>query len=691
MTKTDAKKRIEKLREEINYQRYLYHVLDKGDISDAAHDSLKHELQKIEEQFPDLVTPDSPTQRVGGVPLPAFKKVQHKTRMLSLEDVFSFEEFSAWFTRVKKVYPSGTYDFYAEIKMDGLAVSLIYEDGLLVTAATRGDGRVGEDVTQNLRTIEAIPLRLRLPTEKDLGHFLDRFGHALDEKKLVRRLKKLEDRIEVRGEVYMSNKVFDALNKEQRKKGEELFVNPRNAAAGAIRQLDSRVTARRKLSFFGYALLGDFGLTTHEQGHELLKLIGVPVNSLNEHCATPSDVEVYHQKIQKKREADEMPYMLDGVVVVVNDDRTNERLGVVGKAPRGVVAYKFPAEQATTVVTEVRWQVGRTGALTPVAVMEPVFVGGTTVRHATLHNMDEIERLGLKIGDTVILEKAGDVIPKIVQVLPRLRPKNAHAISAPTQCPACNARVARRDDEVAITCVNKNCPAKHAENIIHFVSKKAFNIDGLGEKIVKQLMDVGIILTPADIFKLDKSMLTDLERFGEKSADNLMISIDAARRVTLPRFIFGLGIMHIGEETARDLANHFGTVAKWRRAPHDELQKIAGVGDVVARSLAEWLAEAQNQKLIDELLGAGVKVETVRVSHHRPLEGKTFVFTGELEGLTREDGKERVRRLGGAVSGSVSKNTDYLVAGENTGSKYEKAQKLGVTIINEKEFLKLAS
>lgn len=688
MTKAQAKQRIEKLREEINFHRYQYHVHDKLEISEAALDSLKHELYQLEQKFPDLITPDSPTQRVGGKPLPEFKKVQHKTPMLSMEDVFNLDELEEWIARNRRMYPRGRYDFFAEIKMDGLAVSLVYEDGLLKVGATRGDGRVGEDVTQNLKTIEAIPLRLRRPTEKELGKFLDDYGEGIDEKKFFHRLQTLAGRLEVRGEAYMTKKVFDELNREQKKKGESLFANPRNASAGAIRQLDSSITASRRLSFYGYALLGDFGLRTHEQAHLLMPLLGIPQNPLNRFCKDRGAVEEFHKKIHEMRE--QLAYWTDGIVVVVNDDVTFERLGVVGKAPRAIIAYKFPAEQATTRVKEVRWQVGRTGVLTPVAVMEPVFVAGTTVQHATLHNMDEIERLGLRIGDTVILEKAGDIIPKVVTVLPRLRPKTAKAIKPPRKCPVCGQAVERRKGEVAIVCANRACPAKHAERIIHFVSKKALDIDGLGEKIVHQLMGAGLLATPADIFKLTKSQLVDLERFGEKSAENLIAAIDTAREPPLARFIFGLGITHVGEETAVDLARNFGTIQKFRRATLEELQKISGIGDVVAASIAEWLEEKSNQKLIDDLLDRGVKPQAVQLPKRRPFAGKTFVFTGELEGITRDEAKEKVRRLGGEVSGSVSKNTDFVVLGAEPGSNYDKANKLGVKIIDEREFLRMA-
>ncbi|KKU12650.1 MAG: ligase protein, partial [Parcubacteria group bacterium GW2011_GWC2_45_7] len=448
MTKEEAKKCIKKLREEINYHRYMYHVHDKLEISEAALDSLKHELFKLEQHFPELIASDSPTQRIGGKPLPAFKKVTHASPMLSMEDVFSPVELEAWLTRNKRLYPLGIYDFYTEIKMDGLAVSLVYENGLLKVGATRGDGRVGEDVTQNLKTIEAIPLRLRVPSEKEISDVILRSETTKDPEPRVKHgilrfaqddahvvhhkiLRALEQgRIEIRGEAYMSKKTFEELNREQKKKNEAPFANPRNAAAGSIRQLDSNITASRKLSFFGYALSGDLGLTTHEQAHALMKLLGVPINPLSEYCRNLKAVVDFHEKVYKMRE--KLPYWTDGIVVVVNNDQTFERLGVVGKAPRGIIAFKFPAEQATTRVREVRFQVGRTGVLTPVAVMGPVFVAGTTVKHATLHNMDEIERLGLKIGDTVILEKARDIIPKVVQVLPKLRTGQEKTIRPPS-------------------------------------------------------------------------------------------------------------------------------------------------------------------------------------------------------------------------------------------------------------------
>lgn len=679
MDHNDAMRRVEKLKGEIDHYRYLYHVLDRQEITDAALDSLKHELFKLEQQFPDLITPDSPTQRVGGKPLPEFKKVPHRTPMLSMEDVFSPEELTEWLERIKRVYPQGTYEFYSEIKMDGLAVSLMYRKGNFVVGSTRGDGKIGEDVTQNLRTIEAIPLRLREPTEAEM----EKIG--ADYEKVVHALAYGE--IEIRGEVFMRKKIFEALNREQKKIDEEPFANPRNASAGAIRQLDPVISASRKLSFFGYALSGDFGIETHEQQHKLMTLLGVPINPLSQHCTTLEEVVTYHKKIGKMRE--KLPYWTDGVVAVINDDRTFERLGVVGKTPRGTVAYKFPAEQSTTKVREVRFQVGRTGVLTPVAVMDPVFVAGTTVQHATLHNVDEIERLGLKIGDTVILEKAGDIIPKIIKVLTKLRSGREKVIHAPTHCPVCNAKVTRAEGEVAIVCSNRNCPAKHLERISHFVSKKAFDIDGLGYKLVEQLTEAGLISTPADIFKLTKSDLVDLERFGEKSAENLVAAIDKARHVMLARFIFGLGVKHVGEETAVDLANHFGTLKKIRAATLEELGHVSNIGEIVAQSLYEYFQDKQNQKLVDDLLASGVTIEEVHVSRYQPFKGMVFVLTGGLESMTRDEAKEKIRALGGDISSAVSKNTDYVVAGSDPGDKYDKAKKLGIKIVNESEFRRI--
>ncbi len=686
MDKAEAKQRIEKLKIEINHHRYLYHVLDTQEISDAALDSLKHELYDLEQKFTDLITPDSPTQRVSGKPLDKFKKVRHSVRMLSLEDIFSFEELEAWQTRIKKLITAKP-DYFAEMKTDGLAISLTYEDGVLTTGATRGDGVTGEDVTQNIKTIEAIPLKLHQPSEKELNKFYKNFNKSFDKKKLEKFIKDFKGRFEVRGEVYMQKKVFEKLNKAQKRKGEPEFANPRNAAAGSIRQLDPKIAQERELDFFGYNIITDIGQTTHEQSHELMKLLGIKINPIYAHCSSLSDVQKYFDSVQKKRK--KLDYWIDGIVINVNNIDLYKKLGVIGKAPRGMIAYKFPAEQATTIVKEVRWQVGRTGAITPVAVMDPVQIAGTTVTHATLHNYDEIKRLGVKIGDTVILEKAGDIIPKVVKVLPKLRTGKERPISAPKKCPVCGAGVKRKPGEVAIYCTNPKCFATEMRKISHFVSKNAFNIEGLGHKIVEQLINEGLITSAADLFTLTKGDLQPLEGFAEKAAENLIKAIDQAKDLSFSRFIYALGIRHVGEETAIDLANHFGALQKLIGASEAELESIPDVGGVVAKSIHEYFQDSRNQKLVQDLIKNGVRIQEVRTRRHQPLKGKSVVLTGSLESMTRDDAKTRLRALGANVSSSVSKNTDFVVAGADPGSKYDKAKKLGVKVIDEKEFLKI--
>lgn len=687
MNKTEAKERIEKLKKEINHHRYLYHVLDRQEISDAALDSLKHELYKLEQQFPEFITPDSPTQRVSGKALDKFKKVKHSVRMLSLEDIFTFKELEAWQERIKKIVPGAELEYFAEIKTDGLAISLVYENGILKTGSTRGDGVTGEDVTQNIRTIEAIPLKLHRPSSEDVREFYKKHGNRINKNKLEAFLKNFAGQFEARGEAFMRKDVFEKLNREQKEKGLSTFANPRNAAAGSIRQLDPKITASRKLDFFGYDIVADVGQTTHEQAHELMKLVGIKINPIYSYCRTINDVRDYFGSVQKKRQ--KLDYWIDGIVASVNNLDIFKKLGVVGKAPRGMIAYKFPAEQATTIVRDVKWQVGRTGAITPVAIMDPVFIAGTTVTHATLHNYDEIKRLGIKIGDTVILEKAGDVIPKVVEVLPKLRIGKEKEIKPPTHCPICGSKLVKKPGEVAIYCPNKNCFAQQARRIIHFVSKNAFNIEGLGKKIVEQLINQGLIASAADLFTLTKGDIEPLERFAEKSAENLINAIDNARHVSLARFIYALGIRHVGEETAADLANHFSTLNKIVRAKPEDLASVPDIGDVVAKSIFEFFNEPKNQKLIKELIKNGVKIEEPKLGRHQPLKGKIFVLTGSMDLLTRDQAKARIRELGGEVSSSVSKKTDYLVVGAEPGSKFDKAKKLGVNTINEREFLKL--
>ncbi len=682
MLKQEAKARIDKLKKEVEHHRYLYHVLDRTEITDAALDSLKHELYKLEQEYPEFITPDSPTQRVGGEPLAKFKKVTHETPMLSMEDVFSPEELADWHERNRKLISKLPEDFYVEIKMDGLAVSLVYEDGVLVQGSTRGNGQIGEEVTGNLRTIEAIPLKLREPSEAETEKFIKDAGAGLDAKKFRAAL--AGGRIEIRGEAYMRKKVFNELNKEQEKKGEPPFANPRNAAAGAIRQLDPKVAASRRLSFFGYQLATDVGERTHETAHAIIKFLGAPVNPLSRRCRSLPEVATYQAEIRAKREG--LDYWTDGVVVVVLDNERFDRLGVVGKTPRGHVAYKFPAEQVTTVVREVVWGVGRMGTVTPVAVVDPVFVAGTTVTHATLHNLDEIERLGVKVGDTVILEKAGDVIPKIVSVLPRLRTGREKAIQAPKKCPMCGTELVRPDGAVALICPNKKCFARNLAAIAHFVARNAMDIEGLGEKTIEQFMNEGLVRDPADLYELTVGDVLPLERFAETSAANIVSAVAKARQASLPRFLYALGIEHVGEETAMNVASHFGTVEKLRRAGVEELTAIEGVGEVVAKSVVDWFRDPLREKYLDRLLRR-VEVKPAPKKITGPLSGKTFVFTGELQSMSRDEAKEKVRALGAKASESVSKLTDCVVAGPGAGEKLDKARKLGVNVLNEKEFL----
>ncbi len=682
----EAAERAKKLRALINEERYKYHVLDNSDLSEGALDSLKHELWELEQAHPELVTPDSPTQRVAGKALPGFGKVSHATPMLSLEDVFARVEFEAWIERLRRRVPHFTLDLYAEIKMDGLAVSLEYDKGAFVRGSTRGDGRVGENITQNLKTIDAIPLALRRPSEAELKTFLKSFGDGLDLAKLEKIVERLlGGRLEARGEVYMTKKTLEKINAAAKKSGGQVFANPRNAAAGSLRQLDSRITASRKLDFFAYDLVTNDGLVTHEQCHELLKLFGLPANPLNTRCKDTQDVQTLYDRIHKKRET--LSYWIDGVVVGVNDLALFARLGVVGKAPRGMVAYKFPAEAVTTVVREVRWQTGRTGAITPVAVMDPVLVAGTTVRHATLHNLDEIKRLGLKIGDTVVLQKAGDVIPKITQVLPKLRTGKEKGIVAPKKCPACGRPPVRHEGEVALMCENPDCEAKDLGRLLLFVSKRAFDIDGLGEKIMEQLMDAGLVSEPADLFELAPGDLESLEGFAEKSAAQLVAAAGAAKRVTFARFVLALGIRHVGEETAVELAEAFGTLEKLRNASLEELKNIPQIGDVVALSVHDYFRSPKHQKELDRLLEAGVEIEKPKRGAAQPLKGLIFVLTGTLESLSRDEARDRILALGGRVASSVGKDTSYVVVGEEPGSKADKAKKLGRPVLSEKAFL----
>ncbi|MGC9048883.1 MAG: NAD-dependent DNA ligase LigA [Patescibacteria group bacterium] len=680
MTKGEAKKRIKKLRKEIQRHDYLYYVLDKPEISDAAYDALKRELIALEKQYPEFITPDSPTQRVGGSPLEKFEKVKHRVPMLSLQDAFNEQEISDWEERIKKLFPDEKFDYFVELKMDGLAVSLIYKNGIFYKGSTRGDGIIGEDVTQNIKTIKTVPLRLRL----------EEFS------------KKLPSEIEIRGEVFMTKKAFEELNQEQKRKGESLFANPRNAAAGSVRQLDPKITASRKLDFYAYQIIADLGQKTHQESHQILKQIGFKENPNNQYCKNLEEVIDFHQKISKIR--DSLPYEIDGIVVTVNNNLLFDKLGVVGRTPRGSIAYKFPGKEATTKIKEIIVQVGRTGKLTPVAVLEPIQVGGVTISRATLHNEDEIKRLGVKIGDTVIVQRAGDVIPDIVSVLKNLRTGKEKEFRMPKKCPICGALVYKKESEVDYYCSNKNCFATQRRRIYHFVSKKAFDIVHLGPKIVDQLIEEGLIKDAADIFILTQGDIEPLERFAEKSAQNLIEAIQKSKIIPLNRLIYALGIRHIGEENAQLLAKEIIKklkikIKKLRISQFlriiqsfslDDLTKIPDVGPIVGQSIYDWFHHKNNIEFLKKLEKNGIEIELTQISiKKQKLADLKFVLTGELESMTRDQAKEKIRELGGDISESVSKKTNFVVVGKNPGSKFQKAKQLGVKIVNEEEFLKM--
>lgn len=663
MGKEQAKQRIEKLKELINKNRYLYHVLDRQNIPDSALDSLKHELFLLEQKYPELITKDSPTQRVGGEPLKEFKKVEHSVPMLSIEDIFTEQELFDWESYLKRLEPSNSFEYFCELKIDGFAVTLIYEKGIFSYGATRGNGKIGEDITQNLKTIESIPLKLDA----------EGFGE------------KIKGRVEIRGEVYMGKADFEKLNKELVKKRELPYSNPRNLAAGSIRQLDPRLAASRPLKFLAYDLVTDLGQKKHSEEHSLLPKLGFKTDS-GEVCNNLKEVMRFWKEIARKRES--LPFQIDGVVISLNDNFLFQKLGVAGKSPRAIRAFKFSPKQATTRILDIKIQIGRTGAATPVAVLEPVEVEGVTIARATLHNEDEIKKLGVRIGDTVIIERAGDVIPAVSKVLSELRSGKEKEFIFPKNCPICKKGLAKPKKEVIWRCHNKDCQARKRENLYHFVSKKAFDIKGLGPKIIDKLVDEGLIFKTADMFDLKEKELAFLERFAEKSAGNLVESIQDSKELSLSRFIYALGIRHVGEETALSLAEYFGSADKLRSAKKEELRNIPDVGEKVSESIFEWFQEKQNQELVDSLIKVGIKTIKPEITGKK-LQGKTFVITGTLEAITRNEAHKRIRMTGGHPTDSVSKQTDYLVSGKNPGSKLEKAKTLGVKIIDEKTFLEL--
>jgi DNA ligase (NAD+) len=684
MTKKEAKKRIEKLRKLIDKYRYSRHVLDKELVPIEVEDSLKKELFDLEQKYPEFITPDSPTQRVGGKVLEKFEKVRHPVPMISLNDAFSEKDMEDWLERISKLLTKEEFkkiDFFCEPKLDGLAIELIYRDGIFSIGATRGDGIFGENVTQNLKTIESVPLRLREVDEvvKDL----EKEG----EKEIADFIRKngLKE-VVVRGEAIITKKNFELVNKEQEKLGEPTFANPRNLAAGSIRQLDPKITAKRRLDVDAYDLITFHGQKTHQQEHKILHALGFKTN--NKYCKYCKNLkEVFDFRNYWLKNREKLPYEIDGVVVQVNDNKIFQKLGVVGKAPRGAIAFKFPLKQTTTILKDVQFQVGRTGAVTPVAILEPVEVGGVTITRATLHNEDMIKKLGVKIGDTVAVGRAGDVIPEVIQALPELRTGKEKEIKFPRDCPVCGQKLVRPEGEALWRCQNPKCPAKERRYFYHFVN--SFEIMGLGPKIVDRLLDEGLIEDPADLFTLKEGDISVLERFGEKSAKNLINAIQSKKEINLARFIYALGIRNVGEETAQDLAEHFGSIEKLKKASLEELQKVTDIGPVVAKSIYDFFREKRNLEFIEKLKKVGVKIIEEKKAKKQTLKGLTFVFTGGLESMSREEAKKKVRELGGDVSESVSKRVNFVVVGNEPGSKLEKAKKLGIKMITEKEFLSM--
>ncbi|MGC2255874.1 MAG: NAD-dependent DNA ligase LigA [Candidatus Acidiferrales bacterium] len=660
-------KEIEKLRDEIRKLEYLYYVLDAPQISDAAFDKIMRKLKAIEEEHPEFITPDSPTQRVGGKPRGGFQTYRHARPMMSLDNALSYEELREFDRRARQLTGREQIEYVAEHKFDGLSLALIYENGVLVRGATRGDGQTGEDVTANVKTIRSIPLRLDLAEMKKLGLPAD---------------------IEVRGEAMMTRAAFEELNRQQAATGGKHFANPRNAAAGAVRVLDPAITASRKLDFFAYYLLSGarVPLKKHSQSLEALKRLRFRASDDFEVCDGIEQVEKYCAKWEAKR--DKMPYEIDGVVVKVNDVALQSELGYTSKAPRWAIAFKWAARQATTLVKEIGFNVGRTGTLTPVAFFEPVPIGGVTVSKSTLHNMDEVERLNIHAGDTVLVERAGDVIPHVLKVVKH--GKEEKPVVVPEKCPECGTRVHRVEGEVAYRCVNAMCPARRRESLIHFAGRHAMNIDGLGDKLVDQLVEKGIVKDFADLYALKLDDLAGLERMAEKSGQNLLDEIAASKKNELSRLIYGLGIGFVGERTAQLLAEHFGSLGKIADASVDELMEVNEIGPKVAASVSDFFSEKANRKLIERLREKGVRMkEERRALTDSRLVGKSFVFTGALERHSREEAGQLVASHGGKVISSVSKKTDYVVAGADPGSKLAKAQSLGVPILDEAAFEKL--
>ena len=658
---------IDKLRQDLRRYEYEYHVLDNPTIPDAEYDRLFHQLKALESAHPELITADSPTQRVGAKPLSGFAQIRHEIPMLSLDNAFSDEEFYAFVKRIEDrlIRLPEPLTFCCEPKLDGLAVSILYVNGVLTQAATRGDGTTGEDITANIRTIRNIPLQLLMDNPPA--------------------------RLEVRGEVFMPHEGFERLNQQALEKGEKTFANPRNAAAGSLRQLDPKITSKRPLVLNAYGIGIAEGVdlpNTHYDRLQWLKSIGIPVNPEIRLCNGTDEVLDFYRDIQNKRSS--LGYDIDGTVLKINDIALQEKLGFISKAPRWAIAYKFPAQEELTRLNDVEFQVGRTGAITPVAKLEPVFVAGVTVSNATLHNGDEIERLDIAIGDTVVIRRAGDVIPQIIGVLHDRRPADARPIVFPETCPVCDSAIVRIEGEAVARCTGGLfCAAQRKEALKHFVSRKAMDIDGVGGKLIEQLVDRELIHTPADLFKLDLTTLTRLERMGAKSAENALASLEKAKNTTLARFIFALGIREVGEATALNLANHFKTLEALQNADLEALQQVPDVGEVVANRILAFWQEPHNVAVVNDLIQQGVHWDDVEVKEvgENIFKGKTVVLTGTLTQMGRNEAKALLQEMGAKVSGSVSAKTDFVIAGDAAGSKLTKAQELGVTVLTEEEFL----
>jgi len=664
---TSVSGEIDKLREEIRRHEELYYVLDNPEISDAEYDALLEKLQALEQQHPDLITPDSPTQRVGGKPAEGFSQVVHRRPMLSLDNSYNIEELRAFDKRCQRLADGRSVDYVAELKIDGLSLSLHYEKQLMVRGVTRGDGRTGEDVTLNARTIRSIPLKLRAELPQGISE------------------------LEVRGEAFIPRKVFERINAEREQQDEPRFANPRNAAAGTIRQLDPKITAGRKLEMFAYDLLAGERkpFATHWETLNWLEKAGFKVSAERRRCSSIDEVIEFANKIEAQR--DDLDYEIDGLVVKVNSTALQDEFGTTNKAPRWAIAYKYAARQATTQVLSIDVQVGRTGALTPVANLEPVSLAGTTVSRATLHNPDEVKRLGIRIGDWVLIEKGGDVIPKVLKVIETKRTGTEKVFRMPRKCPVCGGEISKPEGEVVSRCIAADCPAQLMGRLLHFASRRAMRIEGLGESLVDQLVASGKVHDAGDLYSLTLSDIASLERMAEKSASNLMAQIEASKQKDLANLIYALGLRHVGDRTATTLARHFGSLEALARATVEELDDVPEIGLTVAQSVRDWFDDPGNVELCRRLEAAGVRTRTERSSEpaDESLAGKTFVLTGTLAGYTRDEARAAIEARGGRVSSSVSKKTDYVVAGEEAGSKLDKATELGVTVLDEAAFKKL--